>query len=141
MIITCIYQTLMNWDELRGLHNTILVKPFRRDPKIQDIYMKKRAALNFQQELIKRITHDLSKTNGITLLENTYPYITPPNVLHNVLWFTNNDMTMEQATCWIIEHTALPKSNIVVCCNDLSLKTVPEINHYHVFINHTMNQS
>jgi len=132
-------EPVMSWDNIKKLDLQILTKSLLRAPSVQRLYMEQRNDPTHQPRLLTMLRNGLCRHNGIWLRENDYPYQTPPDVEHHVLWFSDTETisSLQTAQSWVIDYLGLDETQIVVCCNDIQLKTVPEINHYHVFIRHS----
>lgn len=75
---------------------------------------------------------DIIKINKYCFAENIYPYYLMKNIKHYVFWFYEIDISMEE--CLELSKIYFKTKNIVVFCNSPELKSVPNINHYHIFI-------
>jgi len=72
-----------------------------------------------------------------SFIPNTYPYNIADDVIHYVLWINPDINTYDILLKMIIsDHVKLLNHSINFCFfkNSLSNKSIPEIEHYHVFI-------
>lgn len=120
----------LSWETLKKLNLQILTTELPRKVSVQQSYMVRRNDPEHQPTLVAMISDGLRER----LRKNDYPYHTSSDVEHLVLWFTDIVLSLQEAQSWVVDYLGLPKTQIVVCCNAPCLKTVPEINHYHVFI-------
>lgn len=126
----------LSWETLKKLNLQTLAETLPRKLSVQQSYMVQRNDPKHQPTLVAMIRDGLRDRKGIWLRKNDYPYHTPSDVEHLVLWFTDPVMSLQEAQSWVADYLGLLETQIVVCCNAPCLKTVPEINHYHVFIRH-----
>lgn len=116
---------MITWNELQKYNMTVVSIRMPRAPEIEAKYdqcvTKKK---NLQD--IKQIV----ATNGYLLTENNFPYKTESSVAHLVFWFSGN-YTLKQAQelC-----QSILKRDIVIFVNDMTVKSVLDIDHYHVFV-------
>lgn len=124
------------WEQLVELRGAILTEALPRHPEVSEAYAKRRREVHdYQQQLVEMLRTGLAEHQGIWYRSNDFPYFTEPNVIHNVIWFSCDpeQFTMDRAAEWLAQNFDIPIENIVICCNDPSLKTVPEVHHYHAF--------
>jgi len=126
----------LSWETLKKLNLQILSETLPRKLSVQQSYMAQRNDPKHQPTLVAMIRDGLRDRKGIWLRKNDYPYHTPSDVEHLVLWFTDTEpvLSLQEAQSWVADYLGLQETQIVVCCNAPCLKTVPEISHYHVFI-------
>ena len=118
-----------SWNELKKFHCKYLeiVIPRKTEVLCQYENDKQNGICQLQLDKIK----DFLKINNFLINENSYPYNIDKNVQHCLFWFskgyTMND-TLQIAYKYFNTH------NIIIMCNIQSLKSVIDIEHYHLFI-------
>jgi colanic acid biosynthesis protein WcaH len=123
------------WDTLRQFHGRVLTVALPRHPQVAAQYLEDKANPKFQEQLVALLREGLTERDGIWLRPNDYPYYIESSVKHYVIWFTADPtvFTMHSALEFLVG-LRYSRDHLVICCNDSSLKSVPEVNHYHVFI-------
>ena len=122
---------MTTWSDLSLLHLTKTTIKLQRHKHIEQEY----------NNLIKNNKVDITYIkdyllyNNWCLIDNKYPYIIPNNTIHMVFWFKTN-YTMEEALNIIYTIYSNNNYDIIIFENDISVKSVKEIKHYHVFIKH-----
>lgn len=130
------------WTRVQQFHLKINSHMFTRTPKIDLLYNLTKGQI--RNNFIHRV--DFSLQNQPYLIwDNTYPYDLPHEIIHQVFWFKGNNYSMNAA--WEIcqkHYPTINSENIIVFSNSPHLKSIPEIQHYHIFINtnpsFTMNE-
>lgn len=124
---------MTSWAQLRELDCSIMTWSLPRDTHVCEAYNKKCQEPNFAKTFRTEITEHLA-CSDYWLRVNDFPYIVDTNVIHRVFWFKPEAYTMAEAKQVILDTTGLTSDNIVVCCNVMHLKSIPELPHYHVFL-------
>lgn len=134
------------WQELEQIVNTGVLDELpvehKRSVGINQVYQHDRNTLSKEQALqniyaeINAVRITLPTGQEIALTGNKYPYDlllqNLPGVTHALLWFKGN-FSPEQAKAYL-------RSIGKTCClyeNPVALKSIPEINHYQVFLLNT----
>ena len=118
-----------SWEHLTQYHCQYLDIVLSRKKEIACQYEidKHNGTCSANLEKIK----EFLKTNSFLIWTNSYPYDVELNVRHYVFWFSQN-YTMEDAV--EIAKVHFKTDNIVIMCNIQSLKSVLDIEHYHLFV-------
>jgi hypothetical protein len=132
----------VSWEQLQTFDCSVITVQLGRTEAVARQYAEDRKRPNFRQQSITRIKSDLNESEcGICLQDNDYPYMLEKGVVHCVLWFNKSStMELDVAKYWVAGYlktagaTELSVDQIVLCCNPPEYKTIPEIEHYHVFI-------
>lgn len=78
------------WDNLKQYDLSTVTVKFERDTDVEKEYGK--LTKQAREELLLTIKKQLEK-EGIFLRKNDYPYKTENNIVHYVLWISNNQNT------------------------------------------------
>ena len=133
MMEGCTIRMAVTWEHLQTLDNTFLTKTLGRHPEVTKLYLSHLSEPGFKQSLVKKLKQNTK--SGICFRENDYPYFLEKGITHYIMWFSDEyHIPMEKATSWVSIQTGKIPDKIVVCCNEQHMKTVPEIQHYHVFL-------
>lgn len=124
------------WTHLLTLDQSIMTQQLDRDAVVDQEYRQKRELPGFKEQFLNYIYSGIEDA-GYWLRYNDYPYLMPQGVCHRVFWFVG-DISMRQAKGIVCRDLDICSDQVVVACNSLPLKTIPELDHYHVFINHTV---
>jgi len=127
---------MTSWTQLQALDCKYLDVPLERDPAVAGQYMELQKDPTFKPRLLGHINDYLDEF-GHWLRDNDYPYLfcceEEEEIVHKVFWF-RGELDMESVKLMVAEELAVDSTDVVVCCNNPTLKTVPEINHYQVFV-------
>lgn len=132
-----------NWNDLEQIVNTgvldTLPVEYKRSSEVTQRYQTDRNLVSKEEALGKiyaEINAALTTLPGgeeVALTENKYPYDlllqNLPGVTHALLWFKGS-LSTEQAKSYV-------QSQGKKCClyeNPVALKSIPEINHYQIFL-------
>ena len=125
----------VSWKHLQSLNCTVLTGPIARSPAVIAAYTIRRNEPNFKKNLIAATEKGICEHGDYWLRDNDFPYYIESNIMHKVFWFnTNCPISMNRCRDLVAMDLDITKDRVVVCCNDLPLKTVPEVEHYHVFV-------
>ncbi len=131
------------WDELEqivnnGILETLPVK-YKRSSQLEQIYGRDRQAVSKEQALqniyaeIEAARVLLPSGKEVALTYNKYPYDlllqNLPGVSHVLLWFKGS-LSVEQAKAYL---HSIGKMGCLYE-NPVALKSIPEVNHYQVFL-------
>lgn len=137
------FQFPRNWQELEQIVNTGILEElsvaYKRSPHLTEVYEHDRQSISKEQAIqniydeIKSSRTVLLTGQEVSLTSNKYPYDlllqNLPGVTHALLWFKGS-LSVAEAKTYL---QSLGK----VCClyeNPVALKSIPEINHYQVFL-------
>ncbi len=145
------FQFPNTWQELEQIVNTGVLDElpveYKRSSQLTQIYQFERSTLS-KEEALQNIAREIAASRTkletgeeLALTNNKYPYDlllqNLPGVTHALLWFKGSVST-KAAKAYL-------KSLGKICClyeNPVSLKSIPEINHYQVFIlNHPVSMT
>ena len=132
-----------HWNDLEQIVNTgildTLPVEYKRSSEVNQRYQNDRNSISKEQALqniyaeINAALTTLPSGEEVALTENKYPYDlllqNLPGVTHVLLWFRGN-LSAEQAKNYV-------QSQGKKCClyeNPVALKSIPEINHYQIFL-------
>lgn len=137
------FQFPTTWQELEQIVNTGVLEKlpveYKRSTQLTQVYQQDRSTVS-KEEAIQNIYKEIDAScttlatgEEVALTDNKYPYDqllhNLPGVTHALLWF-KGALSIETAQAYL---ASLGKT----CClyaNPLILKSVPEINHYQVFL-------
>jgi hypothetical protein len=122
---------MADWQYLQKYNLSIVVDKFPRKKEIEEKYMNditKEQKLNYIKQLLK--------TNDYHLVPNDYPYDISSNIQHYVFWYKNT-YSLEDALTISLSHFHKTSNEIIIFVNDITNKSVLDINHYHIFVKNT----
>jgi len=136
-------QNKITWQDLQNLqklqpnppaYSMMFNKICYRSEEVQEAYDNHREGLRqLGMTTAEHIRKELDVRRGDTFIQTTpnqYPYNLIDNILHYVIWVSDNlsDMTLYGKT--------LTESNIdfVILQSPEGSRSIPEITHYHLFI-------
>ena len=88
-----------------------------------------------KQQFINNIKN-LLIINLFIIMPNNYPYHFEDDIKHLVFWYKGN-ICMNEAYHLVLNHNLhdYSRNNLILFCNEQYLKSIPEINHYHLLLN------
>lgn len=127
---------MLSWEQLMELDTNYMTSIIPRAPWVAAEYDHNMSKPEFKQSVISMIIEGLSGSDyDYWLRPNDYPYLMPDGVQHVILWFKAGRFdSMQDAKQTLIRQHGIDPEQIVVSCNAHNLKSIPEIDHYHVFI-------
>jgi len=126
----------INWNDLLPLHLTIVSKILPRSSEVTARYEEDKKTQK-HTEYIDLVKHILANYDYI-LIDNNYLYNVSPDINHRIFWFKGSVSMSEAYDICKGEH---PNHDIIVMCNDLTRKSILDIDHYHVFVKENNNVS
>jgi hypothetical protein len=117
------------WDDLIKYNCKVLEYVIPRKQEITDNYENDKINGKCDENL-KIIRLQLT-INKYLILINKYPYYLDDNISHYVFWF-RGEYTMEEVM--EISKQYFKTDKIIVTTNAQHLKSVPDINHHHIFV-------
>lgn len=114
----------IGWSELKKAHLSIISYKIPRNPLVHNQYQK-HDKTKFVQELL----HDLQDLDWIIRM-NGFPYELH-NIEHWVFWYKDS---LDMTDALHIARKVMGINDIIITCNMADNKTIPEINHYHIFV-------
>jgi len=122
---------MADWQHLLKYNLSIVVDKLPRKKEIAEKYMND---LTKEQKLnhIKQIL----TTNDYYLIPNDYPYDTSSDITHYVFWY-KNAYSLEDALMISLSYFNKTSNDIIIFVNDITNKSVLDINHYHIFVKNT----
>ena len=118
-----------SWNELTPYHCQMVNILIHRTLEVNNKYAcdKENGTCSKNLEHIK----NLLIIDSYCILQNNYPYNLEENIDHFCFWFSQK-YTMDEAL--IIIKNKFNTDNVIIFCNAHSIKSVKEIEHYHIFI-------
>jgi hypothetical protein len=86
--------------------------------------------------LITHFNNPLSVQKGWVIVDNSFPYNLKPNIRHLLIWiYPGKEFSNEQIIQIIENYMKENKhTHYVYFRHNVNIQSVPEINHYHIFI-------
>jgi hypothetical protein len=122
---------MANWQYLQKYNLSKVIDKFPRKTEIEEKYKKDetiQVKLNYIKEMLKM--------NDYYLIPNDYPYDVSEDINHYVFWY-KNIYSLEDALKIALSYFKKTHNEIIVFVNDITNKSVLDINHYHIFVKNT----
>lgn len=124
---------MKSWNDLLEYDETVVSTAIGRKKEIELLY--KNNSEDNRRRFIQNIKNFMDDYY-ITL--NNYPYDISYEIVHLIFWYSNkNTMSFKEVKLICSEIFCTHKDNIIIFSNDQKTKSIPEINHYHVFLRKT----
>ena len=125
---------MISWEGLQTLDSSVLNFAIGRTPEVNKAYFAKKQEPGYMDSLVSMISTYLIHNNGYWIRDNDFPYdFKGIPIVHKVFWF-NKPTSMSEAKCIVSRNTSISAEHLVICASSAPLKSVPDIDHYHVFI-------
>ena len=125
---------MISWEGLQMLDSSVLDVAIGRTPEVNKAYALKKQEPGYMDKLISMISTYLIQNNGYWIRDNDFPYdFKGVPITHKVFWF-NRPTSMTEAKCIVSENIGISSDRLVICATSAPLKSVPDIDHYHIFI-------
>lgn len=123
------------WTTLIAWHRNEVSFTFPRQSDVEARY-RERLARETPDDVAARIRRDHLTHAPWCLLPNEYPYHCEPGVTHYVFWMRDKLSYDEVDMILVTECDEIPrdKRKIVVLENARAVKSIPGLEHYHVFV-------
>lgn len=118
----------INWNHMIKYHLSIVDVVFPRKPEILQKY-EDDIKNNICSHNLNKIKKELEYFDYVITI-NQYPYNFTSNLKHYIFWF-NNICSMNNALSICKKELG---DNIIIFCNTFNLKSVKDINHYHIIL-------
>jgi len=127
---------MIKWKELIKYHlNAPKTSIFIRHPNIQTDYdIHKKTITSLKQHIMKKELHNKLKWN---IVDNNFPYNLDDGIKHKLLWIHPDVILSDNKIKTIIDRyiTLNNYNQYIYFQNHENNRSVPEIKHYHIFIN------
>ena len=125
---------MISWEGLQTLDSSVLDFAIGRNPEVNKAYAMKKQEPDYMNNLVSMISTYLIQNNGYWIRDNDFPYdFKGVPIVHKVFWF-NKPTTMSEAKIIVSQNIGVSSDQLVVCATGSPFKSVPDIDHYHVFI-------
>ena len=125
---------MLTWHELLKYHHCPPEIFPQRTPQIEQKYVDFRRN---NPEIIATLRQRFFKSEQIVLVLSDFPYDIEANILHYILWISDDNVYSHQQIETAISQrhlSVLPGVNMICYQNPPHRRTINEIQHYHVFI-------
>ena len=119
----------ITWDDLLPLHLTTVTQALPRSHSVTAQYEKDKKSTKHIDYMIW--LKQMLVTYDYVLADNSYPYNVSDDISHKVFWFRGK-ISLDEA--YEICKNEIPDTEMIIICNDISRKSILDIDHYHVFI-------
>jgi hypothetical protein len=122
---------MIDWNDLITYHLSVVNDKIQRKKEVQENYINN----NTKYQKIDFIKQMLLM-NDYYISLNDYPYNLCDNIEHYLFWY-KNVFSFEDALQISFDYFKKSDNEIIIFVNSEKNKSVPEINHYHLFIKKT----
>ena len=119
---------MASWQYLQKYNLSKVIDKFPRKTEIEEKYMNdmtKQQKLNYIKQKLK--------TDDYYLIPNDYPYDLSEDINHYVFW-CKETYSLEDVLKIALLYFKKTSNEIIVLVNDITNKSVLDINHYHIFV-------
>ena len=119
---------MASWQYLQKYNLSKVIDKFPRKTEIEEKYMNdmtKQQKLNYIKQKLK--------TDDYYLIPNDYPYDLSEDIKHYVFW-CKETYSLEDVLKIALLYFKKTSNEIIVFVNDITNKSVLDINHYHIFV-------
>ena len=119
---------MASWQYLQKYNLSKVIDKFPRKTEIEEKYMNdmtKQQKLNYIKQKLK--------TDDYYLIPNDYPYDLSEDINHYVFW-CKETYSLEDVLKIALLYFKKTSNEIIVFVNDITNKSVLDINHYHIFV-------